>query len=155
MAISYSAPTVRAVVDFTAEDVVDSIDYWKYALIGTVVGARIPVEAMKRFVTARWNMSPQIHVADGGVFVFRFQSEEEQLDVFGGGPWMIKGVYPLLLKQWSPGVSLDPGSIVDYPVWVQLPNLDLQFGPLLCKVGLLVIWANIAILTNLQLIRIE
>lgn len=49
------------------------------------------------------------------------------LEVYGGGPWMIKRVHPLLLKKWSPGTALDPSSIVDFPVWIKLPHLDLQF----------------------------
>lgn len=52
VAIAYSAPVVRSIVDFTAEDVQDSIDFWKFVLIGTVFGARIPVDALKRFVSS-------------------------------------------------------------------------------------------------------
>lgn len=70
---------------------------------------------------------PQIHVAENGVFIFRFDTEEDMLHVYGGGPWMVKGVHPLILKQWSPGTSLDPCSLVNFPVWIKLPNLDLQF----------------------------
>lgn len=51
--IDYSAPITRSVVDFTVDDFCDSIEFWSFALIGTVVGAKIPVDAMKRFVASR------------------------------------------------------------------------------------------------------
>lgn len=109
------------------DDVNESIQYWQYALIGTVIGAKIHVHAMKRFVASRWSLTHQIHMADSGIFVFRFDSTEDQVDVLGGGPWMINGSFPLVLKKWTPRISLDPCTLVDYPVWIKLPGLDLQF----------------------------
>lgn len=44
---------------------------------------KIHVDAMKRFVASRWNLTPHIHIANSGVFVFQFQSEEEMLGGLG------------------------------------------------------------------------
>lgn len=98
VAIGFTAPLSREVLDFTVDDMSEVIDYWKFALIRMVIGAKIPIDAMTRFVASRWNLQPKIHVANSGVFVFRFNSEDDQLSVFGGGPWMVKGVHPLVLK---------------------------------------------------------
>lgn len=36
-------------------------------------------------------------------------------------------MYPLLLKQWGPGMKLDVKSLQTLPIWIKLPDLDLQF----------------------------
>lgn len=72
---------------------------------------KIPLEALKRFIVQRWPVEPSIHVADKDVYAFRFHSEEDMLAVFEGGPWMVKGSFPLLLKEWKPGMKLDPSSL--------------------------------------------
>lgn len=125
--LDYTVPVNREILEFTPADVSESIEFWQFALVGTVIGARIPLDGMRRFVESLWQLSPQIHMADNGVYVFRFDSVEDQLRVLGGGPWLVKGTFPLALKQWSPGLALDPSALVDYPVWVKLPGLDLQF----------------------------
>lgn len=73
---------------------------------------------MERFVRARWSVTPKVHVADKGVYVFRFETEHDMMVVYGGGPWMVKGSYPLVLKCWKPGVTLDPATLKDFPVWI-------------------------------------
>ena len=125
--VDFYEPVNNEILDFSADDVAESIDFWKFTLVGRVVGARVPLEGIKRFVQSHWLGEPNIHVAGQGIYLFRFNSQLEMEAAYGGGPWMVKGLYPLNLKIWSPGMSLDPSSLQSFPVWVKLPNLDLQF----------------------------
>lgn len=62
-----------------------------------------------------------------GICLFRFDTEADLLRVLHGGPWMVSGKYPSLLRQWKPGMKLDATSLQILTVWIKLPDLDLQF----------------------------
>lgn len=66
-------------------------------------------------------------MTDKSLCVFRFDFEVDMLKFFNGGPRTVNGIFPLLLCQWQHGMKLDASSLQTIPVWVKLPDLDLQF----------------------------
>ncbi|KAL6526762.1 hypothetical protein OROGR_015852 [Orobanche gracilis] len=70
--VPFIPPASREILEFTCEDVVESVDYWKFALIGTVLGQKLPYEAIKRYTDSRWTVTPSIHVVQHGGFCFPF-----------------------------------------------------------------------------------
>ena len=59
-----------------------------------------------------------------GVFIFDFQSSEARQTILDLGSWTYDGK-PLILKMWSPDVSLETKSVSSIPVWVRFPALQL------------------------------
>ena len=64
---------------------------------------------------------------ENGMHIFWFQIEMDVYIILKGGPWLFKGLNPLVLRHWSPRLKLDPTSLQCLPVWVAFPSLDLQF----------------------------
>lgn len=61
---------------------------------------------------------------DGDKFVFSFPSRESRQKVLDQGPWNIKG-FPLVLKSWSVGETVEEVDFSLVDVWVQLHGLPL------------------------------
>lgn len=38
LAVEYTPPINRDLLEFTKDDVAENVEYWQYALIGTIVG---------------------------------------------------------------------------------------------------------------------
>lgn len=125
MALKYSDPLDSEVLVYDESDVKEGIDLWKFALIGTIVGQKSVFKAMESYVKTYWKLSPEISMTDKGICVFNTASDMQR--VLDGGPWAINGSYPLLLRQWTPGMRLDASRLQILPVWIKLPDLDLQF----------------------------
>lgn len=54
------------------------------------------------------------------------------LKVLGAGQWCIRNI-PLCLFRWSPTFSTEGPKPTHYPVWVELPNLPMQYYPFIHK----------------------
>ncbi|XP_050215040.1 uncharacterized protein LOC126666126 [Mercurialis annua] len=70
------------------------------------------------------------------MFLFEFDLEDGCNKVLGAGPYTFDQ-RPLMLKKWSPRMSMDPNEIRSVPIWIQLPDLPWEFlsPSILSKIG--------------------
>lgn len=54
-----------------------------------------------------------------------FLDAETTYEVLEAGPWTFDNK-PLIVKLWSPDVTLERENMPEVPVWVRFPNLKLH-----------------------------
>ncbi|KAJ0615176.1 hypothetical protein HanIR_Chr02g0071041 [Helianthus annuus] len=59
-----------------------------------------------------------------GFFFFKFQTKEGMDKLLEEGPWMIRNV-PIILKEWSPSVTVEKEDITSIPMWVKMHDVPL------------------------------
>ncbi|KAJ8420589.1 hypothetical protein Cgig2_032287 [Carnegiea gigantea] len=101
----------KKIAKIDKEDVENEIEYWQNAVIYSVLGVNPPNEIMQ---------------GQKGVFMIRFQNIHDKLAMEK------KGIYyfdakPVLVKGWNPKMDLQTENIKFFPIWVQLPELDIKF----------------------------
>lgn len=118
-------------VEMVAEDIAQLCRHWASALVGFVASGPVPFSAMDNFACAKWDMvkPPKIVLIDIGVFLFRLDTEVEGELILESGPWIIRGVRPILLRKWTLVIELNIASFKTSAVSVSFPNLDLHFWP--------------------------
>lgn len=101
--------------------------YWHTSLIGYVLREQVPFTVMEGFVKSQWKgvNSPQVLLHDQGYFVFRFESSEDRRRILEDS-WYIR-FKPLALRDWIPDLSFVQNTTEDIPVWINLPNFDMQY----------------------------
>lgn len=117
------------VVDYSYAEVLTEVNRWRFTLVGVPMGMSASIAMMERYVENRWSMVQklEIRMTNSGVFLFSFQSEADMQVILNKGPGMIGGTRPMLLKQWYPGIKLDPRSVESVHLWITLPDLGYQF----------------------------
>ena len=119
------------------------LDVWQErlearAVIGSCFGPRPPAEHLKAWMSVNWGAKgikiPHVQYMSNGYFVFMFEDPEHSQFVLSKGTWLFKN-YPLLLQPWTRYFNpRGPRSTV-MPVWVDFPDLPLQFYPWLKEIG--------------------
>lgn len=91
-----------------------------------VAGEHVSFISMEKYVSSLWvgMQLPKICLTAKGIFVSQFNSESDMEKILHGS-WMFN--HPLVLRQWTLGVKLDPSSLDKMDIWVTFPDLDLQF----------------------------
>ncbi|XP_022040053.1 uncharacterized protein LOC110942586 [Helianthus annuus] len=59
-----------------------------------------------------------------GFFFFKFKTKEVMDQLLEDGPWMIKNV-PIILREWTPAVTVVKKDISSIPVWVKMHDIPL------------------------------
>src|SRR4051812_10014666 len=62
---------------------------------------------------------------ENGLFLFKFENVQMKSLVLKGRPWFI-AQRPLLLKKWSPGISLEKFDSRKLPLWVNLRGVPME-----------------------------
>lgn len=84
----------------TLDDTASERSYWKFSMIGHVLGSRVPYSAMEGYVNNQWRMvtGPGIHLYESGYYIFRFADEDDMMRVINNS-WFFNS-RPLVLKPW-------------------------------------------------------
>lgn len=103
------------------------IRWWEKAVVVYVFGARPPFNAMKQFTERRWGSFGVNNVCllKRGVYIVELQAMEARIRVLEAGPWYFD-FKPLIVKAWTPEVSLEREGLASVPIWVKLPGLKLH-----------------------------
>lgn len=98
MKLRYIPPTTDDVIEYTEDEVGDTIYYWETTLISAVMGEDVTFKSMEQYINQRWEMMelPKMYNIDSGVFVFCFHSATDH-DSILVGTWMFGGKKPLIL----------------------------------------------------------
>lgn len=126
MSLTFVAPSNQVVIE--TDDISSEIDYWKSTLVGSFVGVKPTLTAVKTHVEQLWNhvAKPEVLYYKRGWFYFKFATIEDSHTILHGGPW-IMGNSSLILKEWSPDFHDTLDSIKIVPVWIIFPDLDPCF----------------------------
>jgi len=119
-------------------DVVDEITNWNNAVLCTVMGTNPPFEIVKGFLNRIWaNFAiDRILYVRKGVFLVRFSNLQDKIHVEKRGFYFFDSK-PMLVKGWNPNMDLQIETIRSFPLWVQLPALDIKYWGIEClsKIG--------------------
>ncbi|XP_043721035.1 uncharacterized protein LOC122668553 [Telopea speciosissima] len=83
---------------------------------------------MKRYAREKWAHvgAVEVYGLESGIFIFDFQEASLSHQILDEGPWTL-GSRPLILRLWSPEVSLIKKEETALPIWVRLYGLNLHF----------------------------
>lgn len=89
--LDFTPPTDPDTLEYSEQDVHEGISYWKFSLIGTLIGQKPIYRAMEYYARTYWKVVPAISMTDRGICLFRFETEADMLKVLHGGPWTVNG----------------------------------------------------------------
>ncbi|XP_043724094.1 protein DGS1, mitochondrial-like [Telopea speciosissima] len=129
--LSYVKPElIDGVLAAKCPDVMVSkgLERWKNTLMGHFIGGRPSFTFARDVLLKQWRIAGHvdINLLESGIFVFRFNLEDDKVKVLEGGPWYVQK-RPMILRPWSPDVCLEKVNLCYVPVWVSLPNLPFHF----------------------------
>ncbi|XP_052208514.1 uncharacterized protein LOC127812192 isoform X2 [Diospyros lotus] len=111
-----------------SEEVIDrGVNYWKNTLIGYFIDSQLPFQVVQSIARQFWRCFGFIEVIsnNSGCFLFRFDSEENMIKVFDGGPWHFTQC-PLILRIWEVGMDFSRAILSAVPIWVKIFNIPLE-----------------------------
>ncbi|KAJ8443420.1 hypothetical protein Cgig2_024197 [Carnegiea gigantea] len=111
-----------------ATDVMPEIEYWKSAILCSVLGANPPLEVIKGFTRCIWKIYDinKICMARKGVFLVKFKHLNEQAAVVQRGVYFFDKK-PLLVKPWNEEMDINTEDITSLPIRVKFPDLDIKY----------------------------
>ncbi|GKF35943.1 retrovirus-related pol polyprotein from transposon TNT 1-94 [Tanacetum coccineum] len=95
-------------------------------LVGFFVGKKVAFPLVKNYVTNTWNKFgfEKMMGDDEGVFYFKFATSKGLEQVLEHGPWLIRNV-PLILKKWTPKMTISKDQVTRVPVWVKFHKVPV------------------------------
>ncbi|MCO5609103.1 hypothetical protein L7F22_063325 [Adiantum nelumboides] len=107
-------------------------------VIGLCHGVRPSAEALKNWINVHWgsrNIRPShVQYLPNNYYLFFFDNPVEALQVIGYGQWLIKNT-PISVFKWYEGFNPRGDKPTKVPVWVDFPNLPVDFYPWLKDIG--------------------
>ena len=110
------------------EDVLPEIEYWKSAVLCSILGVNPLLEVMDGYFRRIWHSMSidRICLVRKVVYLVRFSNLEDQMNV------VKKGVYyfdnkPLLVKPWNPEMEINTESVSSLRIWVRFLDLDIKY----------------------------
>nr|GFC04330.1 RNA-directed DNA polymerase, eukaryota, reverse transcriptase zinc-binding domain protein [Tanacetum cinerariifolium] len=67
----------------------------------------------------------EIIMNEGGLYFFKFKSEDGFQSVIGNGPWLVDQK-PLFVQRWVAGICLSKPEPARLPLWVKIYNVPLE-----------------------------
>ncbi|KAJ0955350.1 hypothetical protein HanPSC8_Chr01g0001871 [Helianthus annuus] len=95
-------------------------------LYGYFLGKRLAFPVVDYFVKQNWKKYGlnRLMMNSKGFFFFKFKDKKGIDQLLEDGPWMIRNV-PIILKEWSPSVTVEKEEITTVPVWVKMHDVPL------------------------------
>ncbi|MCO5569529.1 hypothetical protein L7F22_023243 [Adiantum nelumboides] len=108
------------------------------ALIGLLAGPRPPVETLRNWIRSQWGpLEAEVETIQAlpkGHYLFMFKNADMAFSVLSHGQWVIRSS-PLSLFRWNKDVNAERSALVNYPVWVEFPNLPMHYHSHLAEIG--------------------
>ncbi|MCO5600856.1 hypothetical protein L7F22_054974 [Adiantum nelumboides] len=105
-------------------------------VIGLCHGVRPSVESLKIWISQAWKnrnvQIDQVQYLPNGYYLFFFRDSNSALQVVSQGQWLIKNT-PMSVFKWFSGPKGPKPSLI--PVWVDFPDLPVDFFPWLNDLG--------------------
>ncbi|MCO5595985.1 hypothetical protein L7F22_050037 [Adiantum nelumboides] len=107
-------------------------------VLGLCHGPRPSMEVLKQWISFNWenrNVFPQhIQYLPNNYYLFFFEDANSALQVITEGQWLIKNT-PISFFKWHKGFNPRGDKPTRVPVWVDFPDLPVEFYSWLGKLG--------------------
>ncbi|XP_048502639.1 uncharacterized protein LOC125498469 [Beta vulgaris subsp. vulgaris] len=128
----------HVIVPISDEDYSALSTPWNMAIICKVVGKSFSREILKIQLVKLWSLPENIDlIAVGrGFYVVVCPSYQKRATILADGPWIIQGAH-IWVQCWEPGFRPSQAKCSKGVVWVNLPELPLEFykQEILVKLG--------------------
>ncbi|CAI0406612.1 unnamed protein product [Linum tenue] len=113
---------------FTAAQKIRWRREWRSALVVRGLGRRVSYLPLARRLNFLWARNGTIQITDmkNGCFLVRFKNKLDYEMAAYGGPWLLGDTY-LAIHRWYKGFNPWTSEIKSTLVWVQLPELPVEF----------------------------
>ena len=137
--LKFVAPVVKIGVHVACLDKTDKFsEVWVASFVVYIVGTTASIRALTRFSEQEWNSvpKPQIFLHDDGFFVVKFASVDDRNEILYATAHSFN-TRPMIIKPWTPNFSFQDEVLKIIPIWVNLPNLLLNYWSLdsLSRIG--------------------
>ena len=130
--LEYIRPeSIDNIVDIPDCVISDGVRDWDTTLVGYFLGRKLPYTLVSNSAHRMWDKFGlyEILATDTGYFFFKFNDKSQSEAILEGGPWHFAG-QPIIMKSWSPGLTLSKESQNTVPVWVNFFYLPMElWGP--------------------------
>lgn len=113
-------------------------DLEERALIGLLAGPRPPADTLRNWIRHQWgSLEAEVELIQAlpkGHYLFVFKTADMAFSVLSHGQWVIRSS-PLSLFKWYKDFNPEVSALVNYPVWVELPNLPMHYQSHLAEIG--------------------
>ncbi|MCO5596515.1 hypothetical protein L7F22_050578 [Adiantum nelumboides] len=107
-------------------------------LIAACHGPRPPTDTLKHWMRQNWEpkniKTPYIQYLPNNYYLFFFYKAEHAFQVLSSGTWLVRNT-PLIFTKWYKGFDPRKKKPTTTPVWVDLPDLPLDFYPWIKEIG--------------------
>ncbi|XP_074271354.1 uncharacterized protein LOC141595288 [Silene latifolia] len=118
----------EGMLQFSASDVKKELDFWQNFAVCFILGANPPWEVVEDFIYRSWDEYgvDRVSFLPSGVFLVRFRKKKDLDSVVHHGHFLFDNK-PIIVRPWSPSVSLKKEQATVVPVWVRFLDLPLKF----------------------------
>ncbi|MCO5569042.1 hypothetical protein L7F22_022748 [Adiantum nelumboides] len=125
---------------------IEALDDWykqlqERVVIGLCHGIRPSVEGLKTWMAQTWKnrniLIEQVQYLPNGYYLLFFRDSNSALQVASQGQWLIKST-PMSVFKWFPGFNPRGPKPTCVPVWIDFPDLPVEFLPWLSDLARLV-----------------
>lgn len=123
-------------VDLSKEVSEDCAIFENHAIIGRVVGPKLPWSLIRTWVDENWGKNVVIKFLRKSFFIAVFAEAEERDMILCSQNWFLEN-HPFYLQPWYPNFDPTKLAIYDKPLWVCLYNLPSEYwsNPCLERIG--------------------
>ena len=117
----------NSIVDIPDCVISDGARDWDTTLVGYFLGRKLPYTLVRKSAPRMWDKFGlyEILATDTGYFFFKFNDKSQSDAILEGGPWHFAG-QPIIMKSWTPGLTLSKESQSTIPVWVNFFYLPME-----------------------------
>uniref|UniRef100_A0A803PRM4 DUF4283 domain-containing protein n=1 Tax=Cannabis sativa TaxID=3483 RepID=A0A803PRM4_CANSA len=110
-----------------SEDIEDEVHYWSSSIVCYVLGYNPPLSVIDGFIRRVWKGKvDKVGSLSYGVFLVQFDTVEIRDEILNGG-YVFFNNRPVVMKAWDPKVNFKKEDIRSVPIWIQLPDLELNY----------------------------
>ncbi|GJR47915.1 RNA-directed DNA polymerase, eukaryota, reverse transcriptase zinc-binding domain protein [Tanacetum coccineum] len=124
--VPYTTKEGRKVVDMDPI-IKEGSKKWGLTIVGHFVGFKMSYREIVGHLKRMWRpyQLDEIIVNEGGLYFFKFKSEDGLQNVIENGPWLVDQK-PLFVQRWVAGICLDKPEPSRIPLWVKIYNVPLE-----------------------------
>ncbi|GJR88120.1 RNA-directed DNA polymerase, eukaryota, reverse transcriptase zinc-binding domain protein [Tanacetum coccineum] len=100
---------------------------WGLTMVGKFFGFKMSYREIVGHLKRMWRPYhlDEVIMNEGGLYFFKFKSEEGLQSVIENGPWLV-AQKPLFVQRWVAGICLNKPEPSRIPLWVKIFNIPLE-----------------------------
>ncbi|XP_026459382.1 uncharacterized protein LOC113360045 [Papaver somniferum] len=106
----------------------NSLDEWKFSLIGRLDFQKLKIELADRVLKDQWKLkgNSQLIPMGKGFFVIELDNEDDQNRIWSGGLWQVENQI-LKVREWEPNFKHENQKSSTAFVWAHFPGLCIEY----------------------------